>query len=65
MTAIDQIMGLIYEATATKAQAKGMTDDQHADWMALIFDRVIRDTATARPALAEKILAAVAAGLPA
>lgn len=65
MAAIDQVMSLIYTHTASKAEAKGMTDDQHADWMAAIFDRVIRDTAITSPALAEKVLAAVAAGLPA
>jgi hypothetical protein len=63
MAAMDQIMELIYAATADKAHAKGMTDDQHADWMAAIFDRVIRDTAGTNPALAENVLTAVAADL--
>ncbi len=65
MAAIDQIMDLIYTATAGKAQAKGLTAAQHADWMTAIFGRVIRDSATTRPARAEKVLAAVTAGLPA
>lgn len=63
--AIAEFMELIYAAAQPVIEREQMTDEQAVNFMTSIFDRMIVQTVTEKPATAERLLAAFAADVDA